>query len=95
MFQYLRIWCNQHLTPRQFILVLSFFVGIGAALAAQALKWLIHEIEGFLTHSFDTTQSNWLYLVYPVVGIFLTALFIKFIVRDDIGHGVTKILYAL
>ncbi len=95
MFQFLRIWCNKHLTPRQFILVLSLFVGIGAALAAQALKGLIHEIEGLLTHSFDTTQSNWLYLVYPVVGIFLTALFIKYIVRDDIGHGVTKILYAL
>ncbi|MEE0805006.1 MAG: chloride channel protein [Prevotellamassilia sp.] len=95
MFQFLRIWCNKHLTQRQFILVLSLFVGIGAAFAAQALKWLIHEIEGLLTHSFDTTQSNWLYLVYPVVGIFLTALFIKYIVRDDIGHGVTKILYAL
>lgn len=48
-----------------------------------------------LTSQFDVTQSNWLFLVYPVVGIYLTALFIKYVVRDDIGHGVTKILYAL
>lgn len=88
-------WCERRLSPRQFILLLSFIVGIATALAAQMLKWLIHEIEHLLTSSFDVTQSNWLFLVYPVVGIYLTALFIKYIVRDDIGHGVTKILYAI
>ncbi len=88
-------WCERRLSPRQFILLLSFIVGIATALAAQILKWLIHEIEHLLTSSFDVTQSNWLFLVYPVVGIYLTALFIKYIVRDDIGHGVTKILYAI
>ena len=88
-------WCEHRLSPRQFILLLSFIVGIATALAAQILKWLIHEIEHLLTSSFDVTQSNWLFLVYPVVGIYLTALFIKYIVRDDIGHGVTKILYAI
>ena len=88
-------WCEHRLSPRQFILLLSFIVGIATALAAQILKWLIHEIEHLLTSSFDVTQSNWLFLVYPVVGIYLTALFIKYVVRDDIGHGVTKILYAI
>ena len=95
MLQYIRIWCNKHLTQRQFILLLSFIVGLGSACAAQSLKWLIHTIESLLTHGFDTTNANYLYLVYPVVGIFLTALFIRYIVRDDIGHGVTKILYAI
>ncbi len=85
----------KHLSERQFVLLLSFIVGIGAALAAQTLKWLIHHIEYVLTHRFDVTSSNWLFLVYPVIGIFLTALFIKYVVRDDIGHGVTKILYAI
>lgn len=70
-------------------------VGIGTALAAQILKWLIHEIETMLTAQFDITHANWLFLIYPVIGIFLTALFIRYIVRDDIGHGVTKILYAI
>lgn len=84
-----------HLSHRQFLLLLSFLVGVGAAIAAWVLKWLIHEIETLLTSQFDVSQSNWLYLVYPVIGIYLTALFIKYIVRDDIGHGVTKILYAI
>ena len=88
-------WCDTHLSPRQFLLSLSFMVGLGAALAAQLLKWLIHEIEYILTSEFDVTSANWLFLIYPIVGILLTALFIKYIVRDDIGHGVTKILYAL
>lgn len=89
------VWSTKHLSEKQFILILALLVGIGSALAAQLLKFLIHEIEFILTSQFDVTKSNWLFLVYPVIGIYLTALFIKYIVRDDIGHGVTKILYAL
>ena len=88
-------WREKHLSQRQFILLLSFWVGIFTALAAWILKGLIHEIEFLLTHSFDVTKTHWLFLVYPVVGIYITALFIKYVVRDDIGHGVTKILYAI
>lgn len=91
----LSAFCFTHLSHRQFILLLSFLVGIGTALAAQVLKWLIHEIETLFTAQLDITHANWLFLIYPVIGIFLTALFIKYIVRDDIGHGVTKILYAI
>ncbi len=86
---------QSHLSPKQFILLLSFLVGVGAALAAFVLKQLIHGIEYVLTSQFDVTRSNWLFLVYPVVGILLAALFIRYVVRDDIGHGVTKILYAI
>ena len=93
--QRINAWCEQHLSNRQYVLLLSFLVGVGAALAAQVLKWLIFEIEHLLTSQFDSTRTNWLYLVYPVVGIFITALFIKYVVRDNIGHGVTKILYAI
>ncbi len=88
-------WCERKLSQKQFLILLSFIVGVGAALAAQTLKWLIHNIEFLLTSQFNTTQANWLFLVYPIVGIFLTALFIKYVVRDDIGHGVTKILHAI
>lgn len=91
----IKTWCEAHLSQRQFLLLLSFAVGIGTAVAAYVLKWLIHTIETLLTSQFDVTSSNWLFLVYPVVGIFLTALFIKYVVRDNIGHGVTKILYAI
>ena len=88
-------WREQHIKDRQFILMLSFVVGIGTALAALLLKQLIHWIQMFLTDHFDTTEANYLYLVYPVVGILLTGLFVRHVVKDDISHGVTKILYAI
>ena len=76
-------------------MLISFLVGIFTACAGLLLKWLIGQIEELLTHEFVVTGANWLYLVYPVIGIWLTMLFIKYIVRDDIGHGVTKILFAI
>lgn len=88
-------WREKHITDKQFTLILSFLVGIFTALAAYVLKFLVGYIEKVLTESFDITGANWLYLVYPVVGIFLTGLFIRYVVRDDISHGVTKILYAI
>ena len=88
-------WRRAHLSANQFILIISFLVGIFTALAGLLLKWLIGQIEHFLTQEFNVTGANWLYLVYPVVGIFLTMLFIHYVVRDDIGHGVTKILFAI
>ncbi len=91
----LTVWTSKHLSHKQFMIILSLLVGLGAALAAWILKFLIHQIEHMLTSQFDVTKANRLFLVYPVVGIFLTALFIKYVVRDNIGHGVTKILYAL
>lgn len=88
-------WREKHISQNQFILVLSFIVGILSALAAFALKHLIHFIQHLLTGGFDPHTFNWLYLVYPVIGIFITGLFIRRIVRDDISHGVTKVLYAI
>lgn len=88
-------WREKYLSQRQFVLLLSFFVGIFTSILAYLLKRFISWIASLLTAGFDATGSNWLFLVYPVVGIFLTALFIKYVVNDDIGHGVTKILYAI
>ncbi len=89
------LWREEKINEKRFVLLLSFVVGILTALAALVLKFLIHQIEFFLTDNFDVTGANWLYLIYPVVGIFLTGLFVRNIVRDDISHGVTKILYAI
>lgn len=88
-------WREKKISLKQFVLILSFVVGILTALAACLLKHMIEWIKEFLTENFDITGVNWLYLVYPVIGIFLAGLFVRRIVRDDIGHGVTKILYAI
>ena len=95
MLQRFILWREKNIKEKQFVLILSFVVGILTALAASLLKFLIEYIKEFLTENFDTTGANWLYLVYPVIGIFLTGLFIRYVVKDDISHGVTKILYAI
>ena len=95
LFQRLLLWREKKIKDKHFVLILSFMVGILTALAASLLKFLIEYIKHFLTENFDSTGVNWLYLVYPVVGILLTGLFIRNVVRDDISHGVTKILYAI
>ena len=86
---------REKISDERFVLLISFFVGIFTALAGWTLKWIIHTIEHILTYSFSNTNANWLYLIFPVIGIGLTMLFIRYIVRDDIGHGVTKILFAI
>ena len=89
------LWREQNVKEKRFVLVLSFLVGVFTAFAALLLKLLIHWIQGLLTDNFSSTGANYLYLVYPVVGIFLTGLFVRYVVKDDISHGVTKILYAI
>ena len=88
-------WREANIKEKQFILILSFLVGIFTAFAALILKFFIHQIQNFLTDNFNATEANYLYLVYPVVGIFLAGWFVRNIVKDDISHGVTKILYAI
>ena len=70
-------------------------MGFFSAVAALLLHGVINQIGALLTSSFDKTGANWLYLVYPVVGIFLTSLFVRYIVKDNISHGITRILYAI
>ena len=48
-----------------------------------------------LTSGFNFESYNWLYLVFPIVGVYLTSLFVKYVVKDDISHGITRILYAI
>ena len=88
-------WREQHVSQRDFILFLSFVVGLFAALAAFLLKTTIHLIKHLLTESFSKSDVNYWYLVFPAIGIFLTSLFVRRIVKDDISHGVTRILYAI
>ena len=88
-------WSNAHLARRQMTLILSFFIGLLASVAAYTLHWIISEIQYLLTAGFSYTSYNWLYLVLPVVGIYLTSLFVKYVVKDNISHGITRVLYAI
>lgn len=88
-------WRIKHLSDRQATIILAFFIGFFASVAAFLLHSLIHEIQQLLTSRFHATTFNWMYLMFPVVGIFLTSLFVRYVVKDNISHGITRILYAI
>jgi CIC family chloride channel protein len=88
-------WRDRHIKEKTFLLLLSLVVGVLCGLAAQLLKYLIHIISHALTAHLSTTTANYLYLIYPVIGILLVTIFINYIAKDNISHGVTKVLYAI
>ena len=88
-------WRVEHVSERMFMIVLALLVGFFAAVAAFVLHWIINQIVLLLTSSFEQSHANWLYLVYPVVGIYFTSLFVRYVVKDSISHGITRILYAI
>lgn len=83
------------LSEHDMLLVLSLFVGIACGLSAVILKTVIEFIHSSITSWFDSEAYNALYLIYPGIGMLLAMLFVKFVVKDDIGHGVTKVLLAV
>ncbi len=91
----LLIWRIKHINQRQFILILSLIVGILSGLAAVILKNTIHFVHTILTEGFSVDSKNLLYLVYPMLGILITILLVKYVIKDSLGHGVSKILYSI
>jgi CIC family chloride channel protein len=89
------VWKNKNIKEQHFILFISFLIGLLTAVAAFILKELIELMRHWLTVNFSTANVNYLYLLYPVIGILIAGCFVKYVVRDDISHGVTKILYAI
>ena len=94
-FERLLAWKDQHIGDRQMMIILSFAIGFFASVAAFVLHWIIKQIQMLLTTGFTSTSYNWLYLLFPIVGIYLTSLFIKHVVKDNISHGITRVLYAI
>lgn len=77
------------------LIILSFVVGISSGLAAVLLESLVRAIHNGLTSWFDGSLDNFLYLVYPGIGMLLSLILLRFVIKDNIGHGVTKVLVAV
>ena len=77
------------------LIILSFVVGISSGLAAVLLESLVRAIHHGLTSWFDGSLDNFLYLVYPGIGMLLSLILLLFVIKDNIGHGVTKVLVAV
>lgn len=75
--------------------ILAMIVGIFVAFAGHLLKAAIHTVQDLANSLSSISSVNWLYLFFPAIGITLTVLFVKFVVKDEISHGITRIFYAI
>ncbi|MBK6963302.1 MAG: chloride channel protein [Bacteroidales bacterium] len=88
-------WRVRNISQHNFVLILSLIVGFISGLSAVVLKNTVYYTHYFLTRGFNSEEVNFLYLAYPLIGMGLTVLFVKYIVKDNISHGVSRILYAI
>ena len=83
------------LPEAQFLLILAFIVGLVSGGAAVALKLMIELVGDLLIGWFDTSTDSFLYLLYPGLGMLIAMLLVRYLIKDNIGHGVTKVLLAV
>ena len=89
------LYLKRLIRHKQFVLLLSIMVGLAAGLAAVILKTSVHYIEAYVRDQANVDAENYYYLILPVLGILITVFFTVYIIKDDISHGVSKILKAL
>lgn len=86
---------SERLTHRQQMYVFSLIVGMVSGLAAVLLKNAVHFTHQLVLRYGNLFQINFLYLAFPMLGILLTLMYVRYFVKDEMGHGITKILYSL
>jgi chloride channel protein, CIC family len=91
----LLIWRLRHLSNQAFILILSGLIGIFSGLAAVILVTSVHTIQKFLTDDFYTEYANFMYIIYPLIGISAAYLMGRFILKDIGGHGIPDVLFNI
>ncbi|MFT6881287.1 MAG: CIC family chloride channel protein [Marinoscillum sp.] len=89
------VWRLKHISDNNFLLIVASIIGFTAGLAAVSLKSTVHYVQNLLQRNLDASNINYLYIVYPAIGILLTILVRKYIVRDTPGHGITRILRSI
>jgi len=94
LFRRFLVWRLRHVSNRQFMMILSILVGIGAGLAAVTIKNSVHLISD-LVHHITQSSKGYFYLITPSIGIFLSVLFIKYIIKRPVRHGIPNVLYTI
>ena len=90
------LWRVKNISERNFVFILSFAVGVGSGLAAVVLKNAIHLVQNFVLNFLHyDNKENYFYLLFPMMGILVTILFVRYLIQDSLGHGVTKILHSI
>ncbi len=89
------VWIIKRFNHRQLVLILSLIVGLLGGLAAVLLKNTVLATKVFLLDYADIEAGNIIYLITPLLGIFLTVIFVRYVVKDSISHGVSNVLHAI
>ncbi len=95
MFGRLLVWRLKHIRNTEFLYILSIIIGLLTGLVAVALKNITHFIQHWLHHGMLGEFTNYFYFVIPLIGLILTYLSIKYIVRHDVSHGIPTTLYSI
>lgn len=88
-------WREKHISESQCVIILAVLTGALSGLAAVLLKRLIESISEMVTSQLSIEQGNYLYLIMPIIGILIVGIYVRYVVKDNISHGVTQVLYAI
>ncbi len=88
-------WRANNISDAFFVLILSVLIGFLSGLAAGLLKFTVISIRDKLFGYYSDSEQIILLFILPLIGIFLTVIFLKYIIRDNVGHGVPRILYVI
>lgn len=86
---------EKYISERTFLLWLALVTGVVSGFAALLLKWLIGMIASIITSHIQINEGNYLYLISPIIGILITSIYVRYVVKYNISHGVTRVLYAI
>ena len=89
------LWRIKHIQHKHFVLFLSLIVGLLSGLSAVIIKNAVHFIQQFISTGFTKNIHNYLYFIFPLMGLLLTVVLIKYIIRRPVGHGIPGVLYAI
>lgn len=95
MIKFLRKYSLKNLTTKQVTYIISIVIGFFVGLAAVIIKKAVHLTQWLLTHSLSTEMENYMFFIYPTIGIFLAVLYMNFIIKKKVGHGIPAVLYAI
>jgi len=88
-------WRTRLIPDKIFLIVASIIIGILAGLAAVALKTSVHYMQDFLHSSFNDQYNTYLYVIYPLIGIFLSSLFIRYILKGKLSRGIGNVIIEI
>lgn len=89
------IWRIKNMSQRNFIMILSVIIGVLAGLGAVLIKNGVHLIKTLLTSNLAENYQNYLLFVLPAIGTLIAVIYVRFIIRQHVGHGIPSVLFAI